>query len=308
MCADFIYKYRIGSRCDTKVTKGTHFDELIELDMASGFSAHYCAKIPFGTSIRDSASTIEQNNYFTYIVRCFVTIKEELALGPFPVRKQKQNKIQYPTLPGTYDTCLWKEQIEDAREVGCKVIPFGYGYGWNEYTEDMTVPAQKLYKLRIHAPTAEIEKDVKRITVGAWGRFGMNNTFYSLVDDNHSQLGEKCIVDDNFDPLDFYVQEEKDYKQVSMIHQYSYNIMQCARTLYRYALPYAREGRLIMTNYDAIIVVEKDETHKYVQKHTLEALMCNIGDLRWKRLTNVTILGDRSLKCDQYVSMPGVKR
>jgi hypothetical protein len=303
--ARFLYEHRIGSRCDLFVEKGSFFDELIELDMATAFGAMYCQKIPVGSGIKFLGNDCWQ--FFTFFCECTVTIPNELALGPFPVRKAKQSKIVYPTLPGTYQTYLWKEQIEDALQVGCKV-EIHKGFGWHDSTEDMTIPSQHLYHLRNTAPNDWIEVATKKITTGAYGRFGMNNSFYSLVDEESSDFGQGCITDSQNNPLDYFVKEEKDYSTPSMIHWYSYNLMQCTRALYQYALPYAREGRLIMTNYDAIIVMEKDETHRYAKKHSLEALLCSMGDLRWKRLTNVTIKGERSVVCDQYTVLPGVKR
>jgi hypothetical protein len=304
MCRDMLFQFRNGGRCDLSVAKGAQFESLVELDIASAYLAHLL-RMPIGTSIRTYGNDLW--NFWTFFCKCSVTITTELALGPFPDRKQKSSKIKYPTLPGTYEVHLWREQIEDCLAVGCQVTMYR-GYGWHDYTEDTTSSCQRLYQLRVNAPDDDIEHAVKKVTTSAIGRFGTHNTFYSLVHEDDSLEGEQVLLNDQNRATQWHVHPEEDFTGPSMIHWYSYNMMQCARTLYRYALPYAREGRLVMTNYDAILVLEQDETHRYIQKHTLEAKMCAMGDWRWKRLTNVTIKGERSLECDQYVSLPGVKR
>jgi hypothetical protein len=304
MCRDMLFQFRNGGRCDLFAAKEAHFDSLVELDMASAYLAHLL-RMPIGTSIRSYGNDLW--HFWTFFCECTVTITSELALGPFPMRKQKSSKIKYPTLPGVYQVHLWREQIEDCLAVGCQVT-MQHGYGWHTYTEDTTTSCQRLYQLRVNAPTDDIEHAIKKVTTSAIGRFGTHNTFYSLVSEEDSLEGEQALLNDQQRATSWYVHAEEDFTGPSMIHWYSYNMMQCARTLYRYALPYAKEGRLVMTNYDAILVLEQDETHKYIQKHTLEAKMCQMGDWRWKRLTNVTIKGERSLECDQYVSLPGVKR
>jgi hypothetical protein len=116
------------------------------------------------------------------------------------------------------------------------------------------------------------------------------------------------VLDDNNDPLDFFIQEYTDYNNPSMLHWRDYCIMLCNLSLFNYALPYAEVGRLIMTNYDELLIIATDEQQRYAKKHSLESLMCEMGDLRWQMLTNVKIHGDRSLECDQKTVRPGVPR
>jgi hypothetical protein len=270
--------------------------------MSDAYLAHSLT-FPTGTSHFINRGLVAP--YCTYFVRCEVTIHSELALGPFPVKRgRKDAKIVYPTLPGKYMAVLWKEQIEDCIKAGCTVV-MGDGIGWRYLTNDTAHFCRLMHNYRMAATNGTLEHGVKKTTVSGLGQFGMSGEFYRLIAEDNGQ--DIHLKDDEGYALSYYIHKDIEYDMPDMIHWFNYLIMQTARSLYKYSLPYAIEGRLIMTNYDALIIVERDERSRYYRKHSLEALMqCNAGDLRWEELTNVTILGDRSLKCDQKVITPGV--
>ena len=296
----FLHEHGHGGRCDVYHV-GESFPILLELDMSDAYLAHFM-QLPTGTSYWFIDG--DTSPYVTYFVECTVTVKSILPLGPFPHRVGKKGqKIVYPTLPGKYRCYLWKEQIQDAQEAGCDVS-IGRGIGWKYFTSDTVDFCRYMHTCRVAASKLGIERDVKKTTVSGLGHLGMNNTFYHLVGDDNGR--DPCLINEQGDPLNYFVREYTDYSRPKMIHWFNYFIMQTARTLYRYALPYAVEDRLIMTNYDALLIVEKDERTRYAEKHSLESLMCAAGDLRWQELTNVTILGERSLECDQKIVTPGV--
>lgn len=301
----FLRYHGVGGRCDTLVHSydetGDIYPVLLELDMSSAYLAHFM-HLPTGTSRWFRNGNIEP--FVTYFAECDVTIHQELALGPFPVRTgRKESKIVYPTLPGTFHTYLWKEQIEDAQQAGCTVV-VSHGIGWSDFTTCTSDFCRYMHHSRILHTGMAIEDDDKKIAVSTIGGFGMKQTYYRLTSDDDGRY--PAVLDDNHNPLDYYIEEYTDYKQPSMLHWRDFCIKECNRTLYKYALPYAKEGRLIMTNYDALLIVEGDERLRLARKHSLEALMVEMGDLRWQELTNVRIYGDRSLECDQKRVRPGV--
>lgn len=302
---DLLRGNSVGGRCDTLVKQYKETQEiypsLLELDGATFYLAHLLV-LPTGTSRLFLSDHCTQ--YVTYFAKCYVTIHTELALGPFPV-KRKKGKIVYPTLPGTYETHLWKEQIEDAKTLGCSVTIDG-GFGWSVLTEDTTDICTLLYRYRMLYPDSPTEGIFKKVIVSMLGHLGMRNTFYTIVALEDAYEHEPCVLNENFHPQNYVVRENTDYTKPSMYHWFQYDIMQTSRSLFWMAYPYAEEGRLIATNYDAIIVREGNETSTYAEKHSLEAHMAQMGDWRWQRLTNVKIHGDRSVECDQKVTLPGV--
>lgn len=179
------------------------------------------------------------------------------------------------------------------------------GVGWRYLTNCLTDWARYMYRSRVYLDGSSIERDSKKIAVSGLGHFGQSHTFYRMTDKDEPGL-PNAITDDGR-PMLHYVVPYTDYKRPAMLHWFNYFIMQTARTLYKYALPYAIDGRLVMTNYDALLIVERNERERFARKHSIESLMIDMGDLRWQELTNVKILGERSLKCDQKVIRPGVE-
>jgi hypothetical protein len=299
---DYMREHGHGGRCDTMCDKGTEYDSLLSLDESDSYLAHSMS-LPTGTSYWFKNGHCIM--FATWFAECEVTIHNDLVLGPFPVRTGKRNgKIKWATKRGKYRTFLWREQAEDAERAGCSVTVRD-GLGWKYLTNDLESYARYMHRTRMAVAGSSIEPDVKKTSVSGLGHFGMKNTYHYLTDIDDG--GESpSLLNDKGKPMKYFVATEVDYRRPSMLHWYNYLIMQCARTLYNYALPYALAGRLVMTNYDELLILEKDETSKYPEKHTLESMMVEMGDLRWQRLTNVKILGDRSLRCDQKIVTPGV--
>lgn len=297
---EYLHAHGYGGRCDTP-GKGKSYKSLLELDMSSAYLAHFL-KLPGGTAYGFTGNRCWQ--FATFFAECKVTIYSELALGPFPV-KMREDVIVYPTLPGIYFTHLWREQIEECLLAGCDVEVKG-GVGWRYITDVTDYWCEHMYWLKTLAPTYDVETMVKKTIVSTIGRFGTRGVYYHLVGESLADPSMPAEITDDMQPRAHYVMPERDYTSPSMVHWFNYCIMQCALTLYRFALPYAEQGRLVMTNYDAVLVVERDETHRYIEKHTLASKSVQAGDWRWQRLTNVEILGPRSLRCDQKVVTPGI--
>ncbi len=74
----------------------------------------------------------DDNDVETWFCRCNVTIPQPLPLGPFPVKTEIG--ILYPSQPGSYNTVLWREQVQDCLMAGCYVTVQG-GWGWSKWTQ-----------------------------------------------------------------------------------------------------------------------------------------------------------------------------
>lgn len=306
LCQQFLWEHHVGGRCDTPGL-GNFYSEAIELDMSSAYLAYFMEH-PTGIDGSYGAGCFflgesGASHYKTYFVECDVFIPSELPLGPFPIKGDRYGTIKYPNTPGTFRAYLWREQINDCRRARCDVRIIR-GFGWKELTDDNKFWAKDLYHKRMEVYGTDVERDIKNCIVAGIGRHGMKNTYYHLTteDDGKSEV----LYDEKDKPTNFLVKQTKDYNQPAMTHWYSYTIMQCSRALYQYSLQPAIEGRLIMTNYDALLVTELNESTLCPEKHTLAAKMVACGDLRWQRLTNVKILAPRSLECDQKTVRPGV--
>lgn len=289
----YIRENAIGGRCDT--LKSGYIGDAIELDGSSFWLGH-CFPLCTGTAIPFTDGCIE--GFYTFFAQCTVTIKNELALGPFPLRR-KDGKIVYPTLPGTYKTYLWREQCDDAIEQGCNVV-VDSGYGWLESTYDMEYYARHAYALRMLVYGSPIEDNIKQSIVGGFGYWAMSGDFYSLTDTPSEDDRWYPSLEG---PTDIFIHKEPyDYNNPNMPHWYYYLITNANRTLFQFSLPYAKEGRLIATNYDAVYVLEKDESKMYARKYSPQAAMCKVAEWRWSRLHDLIVLGDRSY--DGYIEMP----
>ena len=135
----------------------------------------------------------------------------------------------------------------------------------------------------------------------------MHQTFHSLVPVREMQPGDRVFPDSRTgEALPYLIRATHDTSKPAMTHWYSYTIMQTARSLYHYSSPFAEAGTLLMTNYDALMIEASALPEGIPEKHSLASQMCDMGDLRYQRLTNVRILAPRHVTCDQKDTRPGV--
>lgn len=298
----FVSEHSVGGVVHTPGS-GNFYNELLYMDMSSAYLSQYSLH-PAGTAgwfVGDRFAEM----YATYFARCIVQVRKELALGPFPVVNRKsKGRIIYPTLEGMYESYLWKEQVEDCRAAGCDV-QVCEGYGWPEFTTDNLQWAQKAFWLRKNAPTEFIEKAIKKSAVAAIGRHKSPREHYFLVPEERADFGDIPVFSEWGDPYNLFVHAEQDPHSAFMYHWWSYTVMMCNHTVYNFALPYAQQGRLVMVDYDSIMVLEKDETHRYVKKYSVEAMSCPPGTWLWMLLHNVNIHNARRFESDELVKMPG---
>lgn len=208
--------------------------------------------------------------YATWFCECEITIHHRLALGPFPVRDRRdEEKIMYPTEPGTYRAFLWKEQAEDALLLGCSLRVF-FGYGWRDFTSDNGYFVELVDYLLRTSPDSATRRIVKSATVAGIGRHGMNNTLHILVPEERASTGDVQVNSPHSaTAFDYFIHALQLGRQPNMVHWFSYTMMQCARTLFWHALPYAEKEWLVATNYDAVFISAwGDEMQRYRPKST----------------------------------------
>jgi hypothetical protein len=277
------------------------------LDMSSAWVSQYVLH-PSGTAEVISGHS-DLSEYFEYFVECEVFIPHTLPLGPFPIRTGANNGqgVVYPTEVGIYRSAyLWRIQIEDCRKAGCLVY-IKRGYAWREYTDQNTLWSGEAYKLRIRADSEFIRKQSKAINVSAIGRMFRSREGYILI--GKETCGEgRPLVNSNREPINLYVEKEVDNRSAFMVHWYAYTIAQCNSNVYNFALPYAKEGRLVAIDYDSVMVLETSESYRYIRKQSFEALQCPPGTWLYMQLHNVHVLNHRSFKSDEITKMPGVVR
>lgn len=302
-CEQFIRQHMTGGRVDTPGL-GKHYDQLIELDMSSAYLSQFVWH-PTGTAI--GFQNGDYAGLATFFARCTVNIRNVLPLGPFPVREvyDGSGRVVYPTLPSVYECYLWREQVDDCKNAGCDVTVHE-GFGWLKMTKDNEYWAQHAYDKRMSSPDPEVESIQKTKIVAAIGRHGMSGEFYTVVPEERKSVDDYLPLFDGRIPLGYFVHKEWNSSVPCMVHWFAYTLMQCARELYHFALPYACSGRLVATNYDSILVIEQDESHRYIRKYSPEAFTCRPGTWRWTRYHNVDIVAPRSIKCDEAWIQPGL--
>jgi hypothetical protein len=268
-CCRFIREHQTGGRVDTPGL-GQYYDKLLELDLSNAYAAHY-GRHPTGTAciLYERGKWPHDYDQGTWFCECEVTIHKQLALGPFPVRRQHGNeeKVTYPTQVGTYTAFLWKEQAEDARRLGC-TVRVQSGYGWNEFTSDNQAFVELVDFLLYTSPSPMVRSVVKSATVAGIGRHGMDDTLHILVPEEYATDGDMRVNSPHSaTALNYFVHAQKLPRQANMVHWYSYTMMQCARTLFQYAYPYAAKEWLVATNYDAVYLSTwGDEMTRYRPK------------------------------------------
>jgi len=284
-----------------------HYNTIQYMDMRAAFLKHYIIH-PDGTAVRVIDGYVE--GLATYFVKCKVTVYNELALGPFPMKSKigHKAKVVYPTLPGVYDDIyLWKEQVEDCERAGCSV-QVSHGFGWKSFTSDNLPWARWAYALRATAPSKHVKEKSKGIGVSGIGHHGMKRERNYLVDESRSGPTDIPVLTEDGEALSYYVHSEVDNHSAYMVHWQKYTEMKCKQAMYHFALPYAIQGRLISIDFDAIMVLEGDDKHQYIRKYSVEDAACPPGSWLWQLLHNVEVIKDRTFSSDEMTRKPGVKK
>jgi hypothetical protein len=303
-CELFFREHGIGGIVQTP---GLHkyYSEALELDMCSAWLSTF-TELPTGTPVRIGPRGAA--NYKHYYVKCDIHIRNDLPLGPFPIRKKKGGKVQWPTKEGYYEgVYLWNFQIEDCLRAGCNVS-LSHGWGWERTTTDTLPWSQQMYDFRIKAPTDFIEKSCKAGAVSAIGHHGMSRETFELVTRDRADDTCRPVLDNAGNALDLWIREGFNWNVATMVHWRDYTISMCNSIVYNFALPFAREGRLIAIDYDAILIEEKEETKTFIRKKSIESLQQRPGTWMWTKLHQVRIDAARAYTSLEQIKRPGVKQ
>lgn len=297
-CCQYIFDNQTGGRVDTP---GLHryYDFGLDYDQASAHLAENQIQ-PTKTAIRYNREPSER--YFTWFGKCRIKINYELALGPFPVRT-KGGRVVYPTLPGVYESYIWKEQYEKAIAAGCEVECHG-GYGWLECTLDTQHWCQYMYEKKVTAPEEYLEDYMKNVIVSTIGRYGMKPEFRTIVHEDDAEPQDNPIITRDGSFTEFCIHLEKNDTAVLMPHWLNYTTQCVALDTYEFALPYAERGELIATNYDSVLVLNTNVKPNTVSKYN--AITCPPGTWRYQMLTGIYIPAPRAIVCNEKTRLPGV--
>lgn len=292
-CEDYFHNHGFGGMAMTELYGHVDRGSLVDRSMAYVFKWD---RHPAGTAEYFTPGS-DLDEYATYFAHCYVTIHTELALGLFPIRNEN-GRVSYPTLPGTYETYLWMEQIQQAEQNGCSVFTLE-GYGWYEFTYDGRDWNEWMYVKRQTAPTPEVEKKVKKTAVSAVGTHAMGREHYILVgSESYDQETDYPIVDHHV-AVDYWVHPERNISAAPMVHWQNYTVAGTNVDLRDAALPYAEEARLVFIDTDGFMVVEQDEEHRYIKKHSAESVLCRPGTWLWARQHNVEVITHRIWYSDE---------
>jgi hypothetical protein len=279
------------------------WEESMKLDESANFLSHWTVE-PTGAAMWFNSDRVSR--YATYFAECSITINNTLPMGLFPIRG-KQKRIFYPTEEGTYETHLWKEHIQFAETYGCEVRIHG-GAGWDDLTSDPGTWASRIFWKKQSAPTDTIAKWCKGCYTGAIGHHGMSRVHYYLAPDNKEYTNSIVLINKQGEPLCYGIVEEPDEKSAYLLHFQRHTASMAALGSLEFAINFAEEGRLIQVFHDSALIIEKDERHRYVARHSNEALEQPPGSWLYELLSPCTVDKKGGVESPQYSRHIGRKR
>lgn len=300
-CEKFLRDKSVGGVIQT-LANG-EFDELMKFDAASNFLSHWTVE-PQGAAVWFNSEKVKM--YKTYFAECTVKVRDILPMGLFPIRG-KRGRIFYPTTEGTYELYLWKEHIEFLQEEGLEVRIRG-GAGWQDVTDNPGTWSLRIYWKRKKAPTKLIEKWCKASAVGAIGHHGMSRLHFFLEPDTKEHDHSVIIVNKEGEPLCYGVAEEPDQTSAYLLHWQRHCVSMANLGSIAFGLPFAKEGRLVQIYHDSALIVEEDERHRYIARHSNEALEQPPGTWLYELLSPCTIDKKGGVDSPQYSRHTGRKR
>lgn len=298
-CEKFVHIHGFGGISVTKHI-GSTFSEVSQLDVSSKYLAEFIeVDFPDGTP-EWFTETDDLKDFSTWFARVRITIRKSLPLGIFPVRRS-DHSVYYPVKKGVYDTYIWKETADIARE-WCDVTTFE-GWGWHKMTRDNSEWAIWLYKKKLSSPDAEVERKVKKIAVAGIGSLGRDRESYILsasCEKNNEDRGIYCLpmcIGNN--PIDLYIVPDFNQWYGLMGHWQKYCVASSNNDVRSFALPFAEKGDLILIETDGIFVKGEEAGQRFLEKHSLEAVGCPPGTWLWKLHHNFRVLRNRMWISDE---------
>ncbi len=101
-------------------------------------------------------------NYANWFAGCTMPHAHPLVLSRFRLyQRTGDEQTWYHVEPGSYETCLWSDEVKFCREVGCEVT-LQYAYGWYEWgvPPEWKPPLQYKERIFIYALVNELTQEV----------------------------------------------------------------------------------------------------------------------------------------------------
>lgn len=305
----------VGGRVDT-ILPNKAFPELFELDINEAYPTAAAERFPVGPSVLwlgyHEPTFGDDQPFKTGYLYCRIEIRERLTLSPITIPGAPGDPNLNPAEPGVYHAWLWAEEMLHARQYreGTRrpivVFPL-YGYLFERWAErrgraGMPLPgsplrrwAQAFHRARIRlAGDGEQVAMVKAASVAGLGRFAMGPEVYTLSSERKSAEDVETV--DPYSGAIRYRSVRVTDPATALVHVFSYVMMRVRIMLFDKALPYARAGALVATNYDALYVLRRPR---------------GIGSRRpgaWKleRLQDAIIPYARALRSAEKTRLPGI--
>jgi len=204
--------------------------------------------------------------------------------------------LSYPT---TY-ACIghfWSDEIHRAEENGFACAP-GPGWGWFGTSDVLAAGAERLWELREGARfdryrdlpwRVAIEDNIKRAAVEAIGLWAVSDELVKLGGSDGEEYIDEIAGRTG-------ILESRERSSGSLLHLASWVFMRCRCALYDAALPAARRGALVATNFDEIYTTAEPD---WLETGT------GLGQWKVRKLTNAQAPKPRWIDSDQKTRHPG---
>lgn len=248
-CRADLCAHGVGGRVDGDGHGAREWAEAWELDMTDAYGS-CIGRVPGGRVVRLTDEPTPAWATTTYR-RVTVTLTRPVPLGP--IHRRDPDRVRYPTT-GTWTTWAWAEEVADARDAGATVTEHE-GWAWTAWDDRHGAWGARMHALRQAAP-GRARWAIKLATVAAIGAHGRKPGRLTVTPADRPSAPEGAVIptDQAGTWLPLAITEAPGARDGALAHVYSYVVMTCRRRLYAKALPYARAGRLLATNYDACYV------------------------------------------------------
>ena len=196
-----------------------------------------------------------------WIAPCLITPPESpVPLGPVP-KRDRYGRLSYPRSReegGPWVAWLWFEEVYAAAAAGFGVqFPDdALAISWEDWTTAAAPGALELSRLRRDAPSPQVADLIKQATVELIGLWAAPHMRLRL---SASGTGTRHY-DESLGEVPGAVElEEWPEHGINLVAQASYIYMRARMKLYLAALPAAKAGSLVSTDYDAIYTTERPE-------------------------------------------------
>lgn len=294
-----LLKHSLGGRVDYWTTPKERFEQVFESDVNGAYGS-VCEYLPGGTQVNLNGEP-GKGQVVSYFMQCEVRILEgaEPPIGVFG-QKGPAGTNEYPTAAGTYQTWLWKEEVDACRSNNILVLPRS-GYGWTSWNHGLGTWAQRMFSLRLRANeiNSTLSAWLKVAMVSALGRFGMPLWNWSIRPEHQAEDGDLALMHE-MSETGLVLHRVTQLASNHLSHWYSYILMRARLVLRsRMLFEMQRGNRVLASNYDAIYcLLPTDPIH----------LGKGLGQWKQTMLSKVRFPFPRGIISQEKKTLPGTKR